>query len=295
MNKENITPDEKFRIGSLNILNNADGLEERMIALAKHLKHKNFDALCLQEVLGDSEDTFDSITFLKRELGFPFSFAPEPVSVAGSPLSGNAILSKHKFVNSFALNTEVEGASRESIPVAVSVVNVNGRDIHILSAHLAWGGPNEWVRLRQAELVSAYAAGVFSENNIILLMGDLNTPSDSSTLRFLNGLQEGSSNKSGTLWVDAWKMFGNSDNEVTSDPDTVWGKNTAFNFRKLAFSEIMPKRRIDFLLSYEWCYGRHGSPLNFMRFADQAIDGVEISDHFGVSSDIYVPKLELLP
>lgn len=288
MSKNNITSDEKFRIGSLNILNNVDKLEERMAALVHHLKHQKFDALALQEVLGKTETNFDVIGFLQEELGFDYSFTPEAISVSGSPFGGNSVLSKHKFVESFALHTNIKNEPRAGIPTAVGVVNVNGRDIHILSCHFTWGGDNEWVRLRQAEIVDAYAKRVHTEDNIILLMGDLNTVPDSSTLRYLYGLQEGTKSN-GTLWVDSWKMFGHLGNEITSNPDTQWGKDTAA-FRKLIFPEIVPQRRIDYLLSYEWCYGRHGSPLSFVRFADKKVDGIEISDHYGVGSDIYVPK-----
>lgn len=94
-----------------------------------------------------------------------------------------------------------------------------------------------------------------------------------------------------TVWVDSWVLHGTQDNWATSDPSSFWGSRTAAGVGLLN-SGMIPKRRIDYIMSYDWCYGRHGSPLSFGVFGNElSFSCSDLSDHFGVFSDIYVPAL----
>lgn len=201
-----------------------------------------------------------------------------------------AIFTKNPETIYTPINLDIADRISEPVHALAAHIEYNGHDIHIINAHLAWGGNNEWVRLREAEKINAYVKSklVNHPEAIFLLVGDLNTLETSSTVRYLKGLQEGTQPHLGAYWVDAWELHGNENNYITSDPETYWGVLTA-NGKGLTIPSLLPKRRIDYIFSYGWCYGKQGFPLNFNRFADKKTVP-EISDHYGIWSDIYIPE-----
>lgn len=214
----------------------------------------------------------------------------EPTTIDSGIKYGVATFSKYENVFFTTIKQNVEGSPELAVHALDAYINYNNQNVHIINAHFSWGGNNSWVRLRQAELINEYVQKLLetSPEDVFLLVGDLNTLNESSTLRYLKGLQEGTYTHSGAYWVDAWDIHGTTENEITSNPDTYWGASTAAT-KNLMIPSLIPKRRIDYILSYGWCYGKQGYPLNFSRFADENTIP-EISDHYGIWSDIYIPK-----
>lgn len=278
-----------LRFATLNFLNRKDNLDVRVKSLVEEIKEKDIQVFALQEILDDVHEELEAALF---ELGFISCSYGGTLDNRRGGFNGNAIFSKIAPITytNFDFTDDSVLAKSETIPAVIAHFQYNNRNVYAISAHFSWGGKNEGNRIRQATLISEYADSLRAEDPecIVLLGGDLNAVEDSSTVRYLNGLDTNLKHES-TLWVDAWKLHGNKDNWATSDPNTYWGAYTA-NLVGIQNHLELPTRRIDYIFSYEWCYGRPGYPTNFNRFGDKIYsDFREISDHYGIYSDIYVP------
>jgi len=271
-----------LRIATLNILNNPSGFGKRASMLLEEIVKIQPDVINLQEVPSLEEaqlfQAFDRI-------GYTDSYSASKNRHGNGFYYGNVTLSRLPIVDADELPLAVLKA--EKTPVAAGIVRVekNGNPATIINAHLTWGSNMEWVRLRQAEQIADYAWQNWLANaRPILLAGDLNSVPESSTVRFLSGYQEGT-RQNGTLWIDAWRALGTAENEVTSDPTGYWGRMTAAAHNM--DPAFIPKRRIDYIFSFGWGYGKTGGPVSLERFADKPNrDGMTASDHFGLYADI---------
>ena len=90
------------------------------------------------------------------------------------------------------------------------------------------------------------------------------------------------------MWVDAWEVKGREYNYSTSNGELYWSKETA-SHKGIVLPQLLPQRRIDYIFSYEWVYGKVGSPLSFNTFGSLTGKPNEISDHYGLWADIYAP------
>lgn len=283
---------ELLRVGTLNLLNQPANLRQRLDGLTAEIERLDLDVLLLQEVLEQSEP--DTAAYLAEHTHLKYSHAAPPKKKPNEESYGNRILSRTKFLKKGDERFHVIFAGSHSIiPAAYGAIEFNGRMVHIFNVHLVWGSAAEPLRMQQAEIMSSWASSIRREDSeaVILLGGDLNAQPQSSTFRFLTGQQSGDRG-TGTLWVDAWSMWGTDENFITSDPETYWGGKTGARKSGLYNLDLVPKRRIDYLLAYDWVYGKEGSPLSFERWADQLTgDEREISDHFGVMVDFWVPPL----
>jgi len=280
-------PTNTIRVASLNLLNNSRNIETRVEELIKELTIINPDILCLQEVI--QTETFPIIQTLANALGYTTTFhtAETPEKHTGIHY-GNAILSKTKETHFDTLGQE-ELHILNPVPILTSSFEIHGHNVHIVNAHLAWGSRNSGTRTRQAEKIAQYALQVREADPqaVVIMTGDLNAVEESGTIRFLKGLEETHQGEN-TLWVDAWAEHGTPENAITSDPTIPLGLQTAGLFG-ITDASHTPHRRIDYIFSYEWCYGKTGFPLTYGRFADKP--ETQISDHFGIYSDILLlPK-----
>lgn len=163
---------------------------------------------------------------------------------------------------------------------------LSGRRLRAVSAHLAWGSLAEGVRLRQAVMLADHLDSVLDgdvsvgSSDVAVVGMDSNTLPESSTIRFLRGLEPFGDRS--TWFVDAW--FAGSGPGFTSDPS---GPYAALTARGVGIREprLLPSRRIDFLFVRGYAYGRPGCPLA------TSLLGVDPapSDHYGVRSDLWMP------
>jgi endonuclease/exonuclease/phosphatase family metal-dependent hydrolase len=278
-----------LRFATLNFLNKKEDFSLRVQSLVEEIKDKDIQIFALQEILDDVHEELEAALF---ELGFTSCSYGGTLDNRRGGFNGNAIFSKIvpiTYTNFDFTNDDILVKS-EIIPAVIAHFQYNNRNVYAMSAHFSWGGKNEGNRIRQATLLSEYADNLRQEDPecIILLGGDLNAIEQSSTVRYLTGLDTNLKQES-TLWIDAWKLHGNEGNWSTSDPDTYWGARTAKLVGIHNHLEL-PTRRIDYIFSYEWCYGRPGYPTSFGRFGDKRYnDAREVSDHYGIYSDIHVP------
>lgn len=264
------------RVGQINILNMDDGIEERFNKVVNFVKELNIDILAIQELKYASK-----LQALFREIGVNFY---EYSDLSEDYKDRVAVFSKYPIVNSQKLIFEED--SRSGLLVNI---NTPSGDINIITAHFPHGFSSEAKRLSIARKVDTISSNLktINKESPIIFAGDLNTEEDSDTLRFLYG--KSSVAGYSTHWVDAWKTHGNKDNKITSDfQDNYWGEKTASK-HCIKYLNILPKRRIDYILSYGWCYGKIGSPMGFGRFGEpQEIGDKHLSDHYGIYADILV-------
>jgi len=164
-----------------------------------------------------------------------------------------------------------------------------GGRVRVCSAHLAWGGLHESARLDQAvALHHALQARCGTDGTDgCVLAGDFNAVPASATLRYLTGLEPHAHGCA--QWTDAWTVCGDGPG-WTSVPENVWARTTATTFGFLR-PELLPRRRIDYVLVHGYAYGRLYTPLQCA-----TVDGsggsapYPGSDHAAVVVDLYDPR-----
>lgn len=292
LNKE-IMSHKSVRIASMNILNNEDKfVEYRFPELIKELIRIDADVLLLQEVLLGQRAR---LTQALSELGYSCSYFADYITDKKHPerQAGNAIFSRIEGTTFSQLAfEEIPNANFNVLNSVIASFTVHGVEFHASSNHLCWGGGNERYRLSQTKQLTKHAAKIKAKNPaaVIVLGGDFNTQDDSDSIRYLKGVaaSEEDDFKGRDIWIDAWDTMGSESNYVTSKGSDYWGSMTAKNVG-IRIPELLPARRIDYLFSFGWVYGRNGCPVSFGRFADSgAGDATEISDHYGIYADYLI-------
>lgn len=273
-----------MRIGNLNLLNNPESLYERVNWLIGELATLNFDILMLQEV--NTLVDFDVVELIRSQTDLKYvAVGNSVVNKDDKTNNGNVTLSRHPILE--AQRIMLPGADDRQCADAVAIkIMFEDKEVHAINVHLMWGGDKENVRLAQIVSTLNYVNKTMQHNSeaIIVLGGDFNAGEESAGIRLLKGLQP--HHDVNTFWVDAWQACG-SDKATwtTSDPTRTWGLKTAISagIRK---PELIPMRRIDYIFVHGFAYGRPGCPTYFSRFADTHLNGLEISDHYGIYTDL---------
>lgn len=124
----------------------------------------------------------------------------------------------------------------------------------VCSYHGAWGAFRQRERLDEARLLDARLSRCAAKG-AVLLCGDFNAMPDEPAIRLLSGLSEAP-----TFWTEAQDtaaMLGRGGPYPTVLPGTsaeaaVTARSQGLNPR------LVPGRRIDYMFSYGWNYGRPG-------------------------------------
>jgi endonuclease/exonuclease/phosphatase family metal-dependent hydrolase len=168
----------------------------------------------------------------------------------------------------------------------VGVTTVDGVKIVLISSHSPWGGNTEGVRLKHNEVIDrladevAYHAGA----QLTILGADLNAEPDYRSIRYLLGRDLASDGSSATLWTDAWGSVGSPENEITISAKSNELASGIANRTGAVNSLAVPDRRIDYLMTRGWNYGRRGGFLSFERLTHP--QGLEVSDHYGLVAEV---------
>jgi endonuclease/exonuclease/phosphatase family metal-dependent hydrolase len=226
---------------------------ERVKRVTQLLDTYQPDIVLLQETI-PLEPGFDAAEYIA---------ANSYLKLASNSNKGTAILSIFDPIDSFSLDL----AGKISRPSATfAKFDTPTHPIVVCSAHLSWGSAMEVERLTQVmqieEVFARYGAvDPFREggNGVIsFLGGDLNATPEAASIKWLKGLSV--ENSSSTHWTDAW-VIGNGAG-YTSDPENPLLTRTAESSNIGNWPEApLPKRRIDYLFSRGFAYGRAGAPL----------------------------------
>lgn len=269
---------DTISIGQANILNKIDTSVERYKIFAETLVNNPLDIVCLQEVASPK-----ALIEIMGDLGYFYHIKSDLIVHNDNMADSLAIFSKYPiqkidFINSYDQR------------VMAGRVKVDNRFYNIFSAHLSWGPDNGYERLAQVSLIDrvARAFELSDKDSVSVLCGDLNADPESRPVRFLKGWDLGVDNVSSTLWMDAHSEAGDESNWTTSDHSVNhYGVQTALR-HKIVYTDFLPQRRIDYIFSRGWLYGKSGYPVEFGRLHHP--ENKIFSDHDAIYSRLLVVK-----
>lgn len=284
-----IPADHQVRVSTLNALHTPEALHERTLSLCKQVREIAPDILCLQEVSFEQDDTSLVLKNIAHETGMTVVTAMRQTPDEYPHKSGTAIVSRLSCIEAGNFHLGSETAVNKHASYAV-FDHPSGHTVITVTAHLCWGGNMERERLVQLTAIDARVRGLVEQykdhSPMVVLTGDFNTTPESDSLRFMKGLGAGADG-SYTFWTDVWETLGSEENEATVVNSNHWAKLTAKG-HNIHLPHLMPNRRIDYVLSYGWSYGKNGSALTFERsFTDESQYGFPASDHFGLTVDFW--------
>ena len=268
--------DEKFRVVSWNVWGSDSDqlptLRQRSSSIVDALKNLGAHAILLQET------DLKTAALVGDALGMTMRFGKNRQSDEGC-----AVLYRGPASEDGVFTLPSDGGGRVRL-AAWMRARVHGHDVTLVSAHLAWGADQENVRVRQAQaLTHSLLRG---HVDIEILGGDLNAPESSDTLRWLTGLSAVPA--PGAMFVDAFAVAGRGEGWTTG-PSLRSSHLTAQTVGILR-PELIPCRRIDYVLVHGWAFGRAGCPVDsFVVDPPSSVEGVEASDHRILVADLWIP------
>jgi endonuclease/exonuclease/phosphatase family metal-dependent hydrolase len=266
---------ESLKVLQLNTLHTDQ--HKRYNVIADAIKHADPHFGMLQEV-NDHERMIE----LLDEAGYPYTVVQ--VDVAGNGDGSSAMLfSKTEL---FEPKLPAVVLPRKLGRTVAAVTEVSGVKILLISSHSPWGGNTEGARLKHAEVIERLAERVaYAEGTELTILGaDLNAEPDYRSMRYLLGRDLASDGESSTLWTDAWTMAGSSANEITISASANELAADIARRGGAVDPHAVPDRRIDYLLTRGWNYGRRGGFLSFERLTHP--EWLEISDHYGLVAHV---------
>jgi len=250
---------------------------ERLASVANALINARCDVVTIQEAWEFAPAD------LAAQLGMRVA-AAAPFETPTGEVLYNAILTRHPVLETGTVTLTGKGDPRSAAMALIGTPG--GRLWRLITTHLTWGSFAEGERLAQARQLDRYAARHESPEMATVLTGDFNATPQSATLRYLTGLDADPLGRS-TYWADAWTA-GIGDG-ITSDPQNPHAATTAAHVG-ITRPELVPSRRIDFILTRGYAHGRPGSPLAAANIGQHATPIVP-SDHYGVIADLWNPAV----
>ncbi|MBG0738939.1 endonuclease/exonuclease/phosphatase family protein [Paeniglutamicibacter antarcticus] len=288
-----IPAEHLLRVTTLNIFHAAEEVERRTRLICDELVALRPAVVCLQEVRFDEDGTSPQLESIAAVTSLRVVAAHGQHPRKNGGLSGNAVLSVLPLVESGAIVFGTPDCQLTLADYAVLRTDT-GQSLIIISAHLAWGGDQEGTRLTQLTVIDARVRALMDKykdrHPVAVLAGDFNTLPGSDTNRYLNG--QGAGTDGGyTFWTEAFATVGNPNEATTVDAGNFWAQKTARGVG-IEFPEMLPDRRIDYVWTYGWAYGRPGCPVAMQRsFTDTTRYGYPASDHYGLTVDFWTPPV----
>lgn len=288
---------QTLKVATWNILASKVDLRERMEEAAAHLL--DMDVVFVQESRLDDTMLPSSAQVLADQIGM--KVASPTNSPARNPGDthkyGTAILTRLPILEQGVIDLRACSGWQEDCSL-VWLTAPSGRHILAVSAHLEWGGDKENIRLSQAIVIENEVrvrltehARTYGQTALVLMGMDANALPDSDTVRYLTGLGAGDG-FGGAQWVDMWDAVGVGPGFTSVVPGNPYAAATALGVG-ISRPEMIPDRRIDYLLARGWVYGRPGQPLDVeIRGQSSLLGKVVASDHRSVAATIWDPPLD---
>lgn len=270
---------DRARVITLNVLtwSDADG-QRRQEVIREGLRGLRPDIVALQEVTRGPG--FDQVLEL---LGPDFTVVDLP---GRSPTgTGESLASRWPLGQVSTLDMPIAGNVREPMratAVAAEVLVPAPLGPMLVVHHRAtYHLERELVRERQAVATARFVEQLVADRPEmpVVLVGDLNADCDAASIRFLTGRQ--SLDGISVRYEDAW---------MASHPEQAGHTFSPRN--PLVRAGQMPLergRRIDYVMLRS---GPYGPPLDFRDcrlIFTEPVDGIQASDHYGVSVDLCLP------
>jgi endonuclease/exonuclease/phosphatase family metal-dependent hydrolase len=260
------TSAHRFRVLTLNIWNLAGDWRARRQAIVAVVRRCEPDVVCLQEVVNNERG--NQAEWLADALdGWSVAYAGEPIA-GGPDLFGNAVLSRRPIdVTATARLPHVP----DDAEVQRVVLHARTGGVDVFSTHLAWQLHDAALRERQVRALVRFVEERTDPAAALgpVIAGDFNAEPDANAIRYLCGLTalDGAS----TYFQDAWRLAGDG------GPGLTWS-----NANPHAALDGEPDRRLDYVFSGFRGPSRAGRPVDCHVVADEPVEGVWPSDHYGV-------------
>ena len=267
-----------LRVLSLNLWHDNYKREPRIASLIKFIDESQVDILLFQESCQHNElSVAQEISKFSR-----LNFMVEDINNAKS---GNGVLSAYPISESISIPLQ-----NEERCAVLARIAVGQRPVDLISTHNTWGPGREHIRLNQVISIdqvvktrTEYDATLKSLSSpVTILGGDFNCTEDSDSIRFLRGLKV--VDNTSTLWTDTFRSL-HSEPGFTSTLENPLAVITAQQVG-LNTEFTIPPRRIDFIMSYGYAYGKAGACINSYVVDQSIIEENFPSDHYGIVSDI---------
>ena len=269
---------------TLNLLNARASLDERLPLLAAELDRLKPQVLVLQElILDDGGQPIDEIRAVVNGAGLVFASVGERTPGWAEAFASAVVYDPRVFTvaergvvrQPSAANFRFGGPH---IPFAVLRRLGTGQHLVAFSAHLAWGGENGLRRLEAAKAIEEYAADIAARYSgaVTVVAGDLNELPPGEALRYLRGE---TGHLPGAFYIDAWTWLRPGEAGITQHPTSKYAAETARSVG-IKRPELLPKRRLDYVLLRGWLYGALGENPTIDLWGD-APEG-PVSDHLGL-------------
>jgi endonuclease/exonuclease/phosphatase family metal-dependent hydrolase len=257
---------DSFRVLTLNIWNLAGDWRARRQAIVAVVRRWEPDVVCLQEVVAN--DRGNQAEWLADALGeWSVAYAGEPIA-GGPDLFGNAVLSRRPID---ATTTGRLPHVPDDAEVQRVVLHARTGGVDVFSTHLAWQLHDAALRERQVQALVGFVEERTDPASPLgpVIAGDFNAEPDAAAIRYLSGLAalDGAS----TYFQDAWRLAGDG------GPGLTWA-----NVNPHAALDGEPDRRLDYVFSGFRGPGGAGRPVDCRVVADEPVEGVWPSDHYGV-------------
>jgi endonuclease/exonuclease/phosphatase family metal-dependent hydrolase len=268
----------ELKILTLNLWSEKIDVEERLESLAKIIMAEQIDIVAFQESSTIKGKSFGMV--LLGLLGYSYL-----VEDLNSESHGCGIISNVPILKSFS--TPLASTDRSSVS---GIIEFCDKFILVTSTHLSWGLNHEPVRFKQVQELDKKITEYINSKNlgdnieIALLAGDFNAEEFNDCVRYLRG--ELGQFQLETAWTDLYTSI-HSDSGVTSSLYNKYAIVTARNLG-LDTSLNMPERRIDYIFSRGYAYGKPGTckDIKVIKGSDYGYN--EPSDHYGILANIIV-------
>lgn len=248
--------------------------------------------LCLQEVRFETDGASLQLKTIAAETGLTVVSARPQHGRKDGGLSGNAVLSALRVIAAGSIDLGTPGCQRNLADYAV-VEAPPGQALVVVSAHLAWGGDKKRTRLAQMTAVDGHLRELMDRyqdrDPIAVLAGDFNTLDQRH-----NPLpwRAGCRCRRRLHLLDRGVRRGRESGGSCHGGIRHTGRSRRPGGVGIEFPELLPDRRIDYVWTYGWAYGRPGCPVAMQRsFTDTTRYGYPVSDHYGLTVDFWVPPV----
>lgn len=265
-----------MRVLQLNIWARYGPYEDRLPRLQRLFADLSPDLIAMEEVDAGTDGAASQAHELLDGLGYEVDWERRRDAEGGAP--GIAIASRQPI-----LERRVHQLGEQGVALAARIGL--GDDALWFSAvtTMSWTPGHEAERESKVVELDRWLGELAADDTIPpVIGGDFDATPDTSSIRFLTGLQglEGRS----TFWADAWAQAGDG------SPGYTWTSESPYvqPFMEAVFAQPVHHRRIDYVFV--------GSPIRWKprlivtsaRVVGQYTDGAAPSDHYGV-----LAKLEL--
>lgn len=297
-----------IRMATWNVLNRHDDFLARFAQSCRFLYREDVDVATIQEIPFDLRRKAMDTAF---RFGFTLTLAsslPDDDESIDESVVGVLIRRDSDITPRHAVSYVPEDAGDDSdairrlryhVLAVDAIIGCDICDVTFVSRHGAWGATEQAARLDEAKRVERwlverngmYTDG-FKREPIVIMGGDFNACRGETSQRYLLDGDSGG----GAFWVDVQDMRLNADSSYDASTTFRYGCANDTASAHGIDVEYMPTRRIDYLMTRGWRYGRAGG------FTDDVIDPISdwekltgeregitlVSDHKPIIADILI-------